>query len=275
MANRPVIFRSKPGRLKYNIRLAVEKLTMYTGSELVETWIPEGGFRIERRRIRTPECTAAVAECLVPMWESGELAPDRPCARQPCLHRIVADCEPERRSILDLAGRYGLLTVRPARSPDPGRPLPSRLLAPEPLDVWKREIRELRAVEELYDRAAEGDLRGRAMLTRRINANLAGEGFHLASGHGDTDTFRLCYRPINLRAALWQRFAEEVAGLIACIRCAAPGCSRWFPGNTVRRDKRFCSAACRNRAFRKAIRVPAAGLEVGKQPQKVRFTRDR
>jgi hypothetical protein len=46
---------------------------MHTGSELVETWIPTGGFRIERRKVRTQDGSAIVTECLVPRWDIGEL----------------------------------------------------------------------------------------------------------------------------------------------------------------------------------------------------------
>jgi hypothetical protein len=96
---------------------------MHTGSELVETWIPTGGFRIERRKVRTQDGSAIVTDCLVPRWDIGELDLDQPCARQPCLHRIVADCPPEREPILDLAGRYGLLTVSLTRAPAPAKPV--------------------------------------------------------------------------------------------------------------------------------------------------------
>jgi hypothetical protein len=50
---------------------------MTSGSELVKTWIPDGGFKIERRKVRTPDGTATVTECLVPKWDIGELTPDR------------------------------------------------------------------------------------------------------------------------------------------------------------------------------------------------------
>jgi len=67
--------------------------SIHTGSELFEiTWIPNSGFMIERRKLKTPDGGSAVADCLVPKWAEDELAPDRPCARQPCLHRIFADC---------------------------------------------------------------------------------------------------------------------------------------------------------------------------------------
>jgi len=68
---------------------------MHSGSELIETWIPTGGFKLERRKARTPD-GAVFAECLVPKWEIDDLMADRPCTRQTCLHRIVADCPPER-----------------------------------------------------------------------------------------------------------------------------------------------------------------------------------
>jgi hypothetical protein len=101
-----------------------------TGSELVETWIPDGGFKFERRRVRTPEGGTTVTECLVPKWGHGELTPDQPCARQPCLHWIVADCAPEKNAILDLAGRYGLLAALIAIRPEPGKPVPTSALTP-------------------------------------------------------------------------------------------------------------------------------------------------
>src|SRR5208283_6167336 len=103
---------------------------------------PVGGFKIERRRVRAQDGGATVTECLVPKWELDDLTPDQPCARQPCLHRIVADCPPEKDAILDLAARYGLLTVSLSRMPAPGNPVPSAFLPPEPVDVWRTAIRE-------------------------------------------------------------------------------------------------------------------------------------
>ena len=92
------IFRLTVRRLFPVTRLVHEAATMPTSSELVETWIPDGGFKLERRKVRTPDGGGTFTECLVPKWEFGELVPDQPCTRQPCLHRIVADCPPERTS---------------------------------------------------------------------------------------------------------------------------------------------------------------------------------
>ena len=225
---------------------------MHTGSELVETWIPVGGFKIERRRVRTPDGGATVTECLVPRWDIGELDLDQPCARQPCLHRIVADFSPEKAAILALAGLYGLLTVSITQAPVPGKPVPSSALPPEPLDVWRWEIRELRAVGDLWDRTAAGDRRGEEMLERKLAAGLARAPFHLAAVRENGSGFRMRYRPATLRTALWQRLAGEVAGFIHCTRCPAPSCGRWFlKGEASRSDRLFCSKTCKVRAFRK------------------------
>jgi hypothetical protein len=47
---------------------------------------------IERRKLKTSDGGSAVADCLVPKWADDELARDLPCVRQPCLHRIFAEC---------------------------------------------------------------------------------------------------------------------------------------------------------------------------------------
>lgn len=102
---------------------------------------------------------------------------------------------------------------------------------------------------ELWDSIANGQESGaaRERLGRKISEHLARVPFYFrASEQG----FVFC--PVTLSAALWQRFAAEVAGLIRPARCAAPNCGGWFlRGTTARSDKRFCSNACKNRAFRR------------------------
>jgi len=84
---------------------------MHSRSELLETWVPDGGFKMERRPVKVPHGGSTITECLVPKWAGDELTCDRPCARQPCLHRLLAECPPHPDGILQFAGRYGLLTV--------------------------------------------------------------------------------------------------------------------------------------------------------------------
>ena len=38
---------------------------MHTGSDLLETWVPDGGFMIERRKLKTGEGGSAVADAAI------------------------------------------------------------------------------------------------------------------------------------------------------------------------------------------------------------------
>jgi hypothetical protein len=203
---------------------------------------------IERRKLKTSHGGSAVADCLVAKWPDDELTRDFPCARQPCLHRIFAECPPDTERILSLAGRYGLLTVSIPRTSAPGQIVKADALPPEPVEIWRKEIQALRACVELWDSIAAGQefATARDRLNHQIAEHLARVPFYLKISD---EGFRYC--PVTLSAALWQRFAAEVAGLIHPARCAASNCGRWFlRGTAARSDKRFCSNACKNRAFR-------------------------
>jgi hypothetical protein len=56
---------------------------MNSGTGLVETWIPDRGFEIQRRKVKTPDGRTVVGDCLVPKWSGDDLAVDRPLQRQP------------------------------------------------------------------------------------------------------------------------------------------------------------------------------------------------
>lgn len=135
--------------------------------------------------------------------------------------------------------------------PHPGKPVPASALSPEPVDLWRREIRELKAVGDLWDRIAAGDRRGEELLERKLASGLARAPFHLTAARENGLGFRLRYQPATLRTALWQRLAGEVAGLLQCTRCPAPRCGRWFLKGDSRSDRTFCSRTCKVRAFRK------------------------
>jgi hypothetical protein len=107
----------------------------------------------------------------------------------------------------------------------------------------------LRACTELWDSITNGQESGtaRERLGRKISEHLTRVPFYLKISD---EGFRYC--PVTLSAAVWQRFAAEVAGLIHPVRCGAPNCGRWFlRGTAARSDKRFCSNACKNRTFRR------------------------
>jgi hypothetical protein len=81
---------------------------MNSGSDLVDTWIPDAGFEIQRRKVKAADGGSVVTDCLAPKWSNDELTDDRPLRRQPCLHRVLATCR-----------RDQIAT----RKPDPGRPM--------------------------------------------------------------------------------------------------------------------------------------------------------
>ncbi len=171
-----------------------------------QTSIPDGGFKIDRRK-----------DALVPMWTNADLTPARPFEDSPCLHRILADCPTGPDSILKLANHFGLLTV-----------------APEPLDLWRQEIRTLRS-----------------LTVPKLAEKLSAAGFRLVPVE-ENGAVVLRYRATRLIDALYQRFAEEFSGLIQCARCPAPNCARWFLKSAGRGDRRFCSHPCKMRAFRRS-----------------------
>jgi hypothetical protein len=237
---------------------------MQLGSGLVETWIPAGGFRIEKCKLQTPHHGIVVADCLVPKWENAQLTPIRPCELQPCLHHIFADCAPDPSKFLNLANRYGLLSTPVMRPPTIGETVPASILQPEPLDVWCTLIRKLHACAELWEtiRVGHGSLAAMAANGERLSAelseNLARLRYSMSAKYVDNGTrgFQLRYRPTSLAGGLWQRFAEEVTGAICCMRCPAPRCGQWFMIDAdTRNDKRYCSGACRSRIFRLKARA--------------------
>lgn len=235
---------------------------MHSGSELIETWVPKGGFRITRCKLQTRHYGIVVADCLVPRWENAELISVHPCEAQPCLHRLFAECRPDSGQFVNLASNYGLLSSSVTRRPTPGEIVPASILSPEPIEIWGRVIRELHSCAVLWDtiRVGCGGLglaRQGMRLAAKLAENFARLSFSLNAKYVENGIrrFELGYRPPTLAAALWQRFAEEVAGTICCARCPAPHCGRWFLiDDATRSDKRYCSGACRSRIFRHKVR---------------------
>jgi len=127
------------------------------------------------------------------------------------------------------------------------------VLPPAPLDIWRREIRALRACTDLWDALAGGNRQASDALNRKLAEKLARIRFQLTAWP-EGDRFRLGYRPARLIDAIWQRFAEEIAGIIQCARCPAPTCGRWFLRSAARSDRLYCSQACRMQAWRRNAR---------------------
>lgn len=79
---------------------------------------------------------------------------------------------------------------------------------------------------------------------------MTGARFDLIPSPDGDHRFAIGYRPLRLIDALWQRLAEETAGRIACSKCPAPQCGRWFLRSAGRGDRQFCSHPCQLRAWR-------------------------
>ncbi len=45
---------------------------MNSGTGLVETWIPDGGFEIQRTNVRLGDTGTVVTDCLVPKWSGDD-----------------------------------------------------------------------------------------------------------------------------------------------------------------------------------------------------------
>jgi len=155
-------------------------------------------------------------DALVPTWANDDLNPVRPFEDSPCLHRILADCPLDPEAILKLANYFGLLIV-----------------APEPLDLWRQEIHALRG-----------------LTVPKLAGKLSVARFRLVPVE-ENGAVVLRYRATRFIDAIYQRFAEEFAGVIQCARC--PGCQRWFL-KSGRGDRRFCSHSCKMRAWRQAAK---------------------
>jgi len=214
---------------------------------------------VERRKGKTPDGEVLTTDWLMPAVRDDDVAAAHPCAEQPCVHRMLAECPADQ--IVRLANAIGLLTAL------------GKVLPPEPVDIWRREIRALRNATALWDAIAAEDAAAlrrivpqhqatkgkelvrlaREHLARKVAEKMAGTRFELAiAPDGEQDQFVIRYRPMRLIDAIWQRFAEEIAGTITCAKCAAPKCGRWFPRSAGRSDRRFCCHACQMRFRRTA-----------------------
>jgi len=106
---------------------------------------------------------------------------------------------------------------------------------PERLEEWKKHGLDRAALFVVQDLVNQG-------MHSRVHQQLQWDGF--------SDRPRLLIVPRNLIGALWLQFANAIDGEYDYGKCKA--CSSWFeiaPGSG-RPEKRYCSDACRMRAYR-------------------------
>ncbi len=218
---------------------------MQTGPGALETWVPVGGFKLEHRKGKTPEGSLLATDWLVPTWASDNLNAAHPCVEQPCLHRVLAECPHDQ--VVKIASLFGLLTAS------------GKVLPPEPVETWHREIRALRISTTLWDAVAAEDVAAlrrslpqhqaakgkellglaREHLARRVTEKVAGGRFELIALEGG-GLFTIRHRPMKLIDAIWQRFRR--GDCRHHDRCPLPGSQVRPMVPTKHREKRFGSS---------------------------------
>ncbi len=166
--------------------------------------LPAGTPEEENRRT-----VGSTTDWLVPVSPDDDVSSVHPCAEQPCLHRMLAECPADQ--IVRLANLVGLLLMAT------GKVRRADALPPEPVDVWRREIRALRNATALWDAVVGNDVKGlrrlltqhqaakgkelfrlaREHLARRVTEKMAGGQFKLAPPDKGLSQFVIRYQPCS------------------------------------------------------------------------------
>jgi hypothetical protein len=145
---------------------------------------------------------------------------------------------------------------------------------------------DLRLQEVVADREGGADwltrfppgdplLPAKVWLARLLNRRLGG-GLAASFGLDGSGRMSLVPRPQTLLQALWLQFGLAVAGHKTYRRCSV--CQDWFevsPG-AARTNRRFCSVACKNRAYRdrqaRARQLRTEGKSLGEIAEELETT---
>jgi hypothetical protein len=170
-----------------------------------------------------------------------------PLRTEPALFLTFANLRPTQGAIKGFADRYGRLGAELWFLDRDGPQL-----AVEPRALWRREIQAMRAAVESWRSEDPARLRG---IQASVNHRFKGGGVSPVLLYSeDPPRLRLAMRPHCLLDALWWQLARAVQGRgpISYIRC--PVCERFFEVSLDpmgrRRDAKYCSNACRQRAWR-------------------------
>jgi hypothetical protein len=161
----------------------------------------------------------------------------------PALFSEFADVPLTIKGVIGFADRYGSLRQGPR--PDD---------LPDDLDLWIKSIRKMRRAVDAWESAKEtGDFKKIVSIIEhrgeRRRGSLAGTQLNALLETDPSGAPRLCVRPSSFLEALWTQLTLAVEGDQNLRRCAV--CTGWFPVESGRSDKEYCSVACRMRAYRK------------------------
>ena len=231
-------------------------------SRAIETLRPDAGFKLalESRSATTGESR------IVPARSDDEMAAGYPFEENPCLHRTFAQCRDEE-DFLRFASRYGLLTVTVPPSSENVSPRANIFASGESVGLWVHESEALRRCADLWDAITANkravlarllggggaSLRERALdeITRIVGGKLGRHQFEARVTLISLTPIGISieYRPPDLLAAIWQRFADEVSGQLICRPCESSNCDKWMCSG--RADRIYCSKKCKQRVWRR------------------------
>jgi hypothetical protein len=204
----------------------------------------------------------------------------RPLKEQTGLFLMFAKMEPTEEGVLKFANRFGSLLGQTTHAKqvtlreDTAAPASSWA---EPLDLWQRESRDMRAATEVWAAICDNDraglervlkasllsdeaarnapVEGPSWLWVTVNLRLAIHATLELRGDSTVPEVKLCTSPKNLLGALWLQFSLAVEGrkeFRDCVHCGEPfEVSR--DGSGKRTDARFCRPVCRVNHYRGRI----------------------
>lgn len=159
----------------------------------------------------------------------GPLRYYRPSEEDPGIARRFASLSEDTDSVLEFVNRFGLLGLW-IHDPTPENEILGQIF---------REIRKLRLLYSLLD---TGD---RQFALQHFNKALRPR-MTIRIGGGDNRKAYLEVAPLSLNSFMQLQFAEEITNTnLRYVKCEF--CPTWF---IFRRNKRFCSSACRVSAHR-------------------------
>jgi hypothetical protein len=167
------------------------------------------------------------------------------------LHRLFAATEATESGIMQFANQYGRLELKRQDVNVTGL-LNLNVLVAFPADSfqdWKTEIVDLQGAIAEWDaskktRSATSLERISAAMNKRLDL------ITIPVPSQDGTRLRMSLKPKNLCSAIWLQFARETEGIFDLLRCRK--CGKWFKyfPQQIKTPRRFCSQACRSKAYR-------------------------
>ena len=172
--------------------------------------------------------------------------------------------EPTQEGTLRFANEFGLMGF--SASNEIFRSWPDVDREVETFAMWKSETQAMRMLFESWQ-AEDEDWE---WLQHQIDSTLTQHRVWPSFGRDfKRRKWLLRFAPRNLIGALWLQLAESIAGDKQWEGC--PGCGQWLEVKAAahRADRRYCSEACRAKAYRKRKQQAVALAAEGKTAKQI------